>query len=69
MKGLISILDSMIYSQELLKFSNSYNFVYNFKFFLLITSDLYFIYNIIKKENRLHLASDTLKNIYNVIKD
>ena len=68
MKGLTLILDSMTYAEELVDFPDGYSIKVP-EFFLLATSDSYFIYNARDGEDGLRPAGATLEDVYNGIKD
>ena len=68
LKGLTPILDSMIYPEELVDFSDGYSLGVP-DFFLLATSDSYFVYNARDGDDGLRPAGTTLKDVYNGMKD
>ena len=68
LKGLVPILDSMTYLEELVDFPDGYNFRMP-QFFLLATSDSYFVYDATDGEDGLRTAGQTLEDVYNGLKD
>jgi hypothetical protein len=69
LEGLVPILDSMTYPEELVDFPDDYPFPEP-RFFLLATSDRYFIYDASDwADDRLFFAGETLKEVYNGLKD
>jgi hypothetical protein len=68
-KGLVPILDSMTYHEELIYFPDNYNFKEP-RFFLLATSDRYFIWDASDwSEDELFDTGNTLEDVYNGLKD
>jgi hypothetical protein len=69
LKGLTPILDSMTYQEELMDFPDDYNFKEP-RFFLLATSDRYFIWDASDwGQDGLFDAGDTLEDVYNGLKN
>ena len=69
LRGLTPVLDSMTYPEELVEFPDGYNFIPDPEFFLLATSDSYFIYNATDGEDGLRPAGNTLEDVYNGMRD
>jgi hypothetical protein len=67
LKGLVPILDSMTYVEELANFPDEYDFRPPW-FFLLATHDAYFIYDATDGEDGLRVAGETLEDVYNGMK-
>ena len=68
LKGLVPILDSVTYREEL----SSFPFGFLFKsprFFLLATSDCYYIYDATDGEDGLRIAGKTLEEVYTGLMD
>ena len=69
LEGLMPILDSMTYQEELIDFPDDYNFREP-RFFLFATSDRYFIWDASDwGQDGLFLAGDTLEDVYTGLKD
>ena len=68
LQGLVPILDSMTYLEELAYFPDGYNFRPP-RFFLLATNDSFFIYDATDGEDGLRIAGETLEDVYNGMKD
>jgi hypothetical protein len=69
LEGLMPILDSMIYQEELIDFPDDYDFRKP-RFFLLAISDQYFIWDAIDwGQCELFFAGDTLEDVYAGLKD
>ena len=68
LKGLTPILDSMTYVEELVDFPDGYHFK-GPQFFLLATTDSYFVYDATDGEDGLRTAGETLEDVYNGMKD
>ena len=68
LKGLVPILDSMTYVEELVDFPEEYDFDMP-QFFLLATSDSFFVYDAMEGEDALRTAGDSLEDVYNGLKD
>ena len=69
LEGLMPILDSMTYQEELIGFPDDHDFREP-RFFLLATSDQYFIWDAIDwGQNELFFAGDTLEDVYAGLKD
>jgi hypothetical protein len=68
LKGLVPILDSMTYVEELVDFPERHDPKVP-EFFLLATSDSYFVYNAIDGEDGLRTAGETLENVYDGLRD
>ena len=68
LKGLVPILDSMTYVEELVDFPEEYTFKMP-RFFLLATSDSFFVYDAMEGEDALRTAGDNLEDVYNGLKD
>ena len=68
LKGLVPILDLMTYQEELAQFPDGFSFPAP-HFFLLTTSDCYYIYNATDGENELCIAGNTLEEVYIGLKE
>ena len=68
LKNLTPILDSMTYPEELVDFPDGY-IIEGPEFFLLTTSDSYFVYNARDGEDGLRPAGTTLEDVYNGMKN
>ena len=68
LKGLVPILDSMTNVEELVDFPEEYTFKVP-RFFLLATSDSFFVYDATEGEDALRTAGDNLEDVYNGLKD
>ena len=68
LKGLVPILDSMTYLEELAYFPDGYTFR-SPHFFLLATNDSYFVYDATDGQEELLIAGETLEDVYNGMKD
>ena len=68
LKGLVPILDSMTYVEELVDFPEEYDFDMP-RFFLLATSDSFFVYDAMEGEDALRTAGESLEDVYNGLKD
>jgi len=67
--NLTLILDSMTYPEELIDFPDGYDMVEQADFFLLATSDSFFVYDTTDGNEGLRPAGATLKDVYNGMKD
>ena len=63
LKGLVPILDSMTYQEELSLFPIGFVF-YLPQFFLLTTSDCFYIYDATDNQDGLRIAGNTLEEVY-----
>ena len=63
LKGLVPILDSMTYEEELVHFPDGYHFEYP-RFFLLATSNCFYFFDATDGEDGLRIAGETLKEVY-----
>ena len=68
LKGLVPILDSMTYLEELAHFPDEYDFR-SPEFFLLATNDSFFVYDATDGQQELRIAGETLEDVYNGMKD
>jgi hypothetical protein len=68
LKGFVPILDSMTFVEELVDFPDGYDFSVP-EFFLVATSDSYFVYDATDGEDDLRTAGETLEYVYNGLKD
>jgi hypothetical protein len=69
LKGLVPILDSMTYLEELVDFPDEYHFQTP-QFFLLATPDCYFVYDATDGvAEGLFIAGETLEEVYHGLKD
>lgn len=68
LKGLVPILDSMTYLEELVDFPDEYHFRAPW-FFLLATPDCYFVYDATDGQDGLRVAGETLEEVYHGLKD
>jgi len=69
LRNLTPILDSMTYPEELIDFPDGYDIVQQAEFFLLATSDSFFVYNATDGHEGLRPAGATLEDVYNGMKD
>ena len=63
LKGLMPILDSMTYQEELARFPDGFSFN-SPHFFLLATPDCYYVYDATDGEDELRIAGNTLEEVY-----
>jgi hypothetical protein len=68
LKGLVPILDSMTYLEELVDFPDDYHF-WAPQFFLLATPGCYFVYDATDGVEGLLIAGETLEEVYHGLKD
>jgi len=68
LKGLVPILDSMTYMEELIDFPDGHHFKAP-QFFLLATPDCYFVYDATDAEEGLLSAGETLEEVYHGLKE
>ena len=68
LKGMVSILDSMTYREELSQFPIGFLFK-SPRFFLLATFDCYYIYDATDGEDELRIAGKTLEEVYTGLRD
>ena len=68
LKGLVPILDSMTYEEELVHFPDEYHFKFP-RFFLLATSNCFYFFDATDGEDGLRIAGETLEEVYEGVRD